>query len=79
MSFRVLDESGKPVYGMEFVDYDRFLQSGLCAYYNNINYTKGEVMYQMMLQICNFGFSTSYLRRGVCHDEESVRSDLYYR
>ena len=43
MSFRVLDESGKPVYGMEFVDYDRFLQSGLCAYYNNINYAKGEV------------------------------------
>ena len=43
MSFRVLDESGKPVYGMEFVDYDRFLQSGLCAYYTNINYAKGEV------------------------------------
>ena len=43
MSFRVLDESGKPVYGMEFVDQDRFLQSGLCAYYNNINYAKGEV------------------------------------
>ncbi len=43
MSFRVLDESGKPVYGMEFVDYDRFLQSGLCAYYNNINYAKGEI------------------------------------
>ena len=43
MSFRVLDESGRPVYGMEFVNYDRFLQSGLCAYYNNINYAKGEV------------------------------------
>ena len=43
MSFRVLDESGKPVYGMAFVDQDRFLQSGLCAYYNNINYAKGEV------------------------------------
>lgn len=43
MSFHVLDESGRPVYGMEFVNYDRFLQSGLCAYYNNINYAKGEV------------------------------------
>ncbi len=43
MSFHVMDESGRPVYGMEFVDYDRFLQSGLCAYYNNINYAKGEV------------------------------------
>ena len=43
MSFRVLDENGKPVYGMEFVYYDRFLQSGLCAYYNNINYAKGEI------------------------------------
>ena len=43
MSFRVLDEKGKPVYGMEFVDQDRYLQSGLCAYYNNINYAKGEI------------------------------------
>ena len=43
MSFHVMDESGRPVYGMEFVNYDRFLQSGLCAYYNNINYAKGEV------------------------------------
>ena len=43
MSFRVLDESGKAVYGMSFADYDRYLQSGLCAYYNNINYAKGEV------------------------------------
>ena len=43
MSFHVMDESGRPVYGMEFVDYDRYLQSGLCAYYNNINYAKGEV------------------------------------
>ena len=43
MSFCVLDESGKAVYGMSFADYDRYLQSGLCAYYNNINYAKGEV------------------------------------
>ena len=43
MSFRVLDEKGKPVYGMEFLDQDRYLQSGLCAYYNNINYAKGEI------------------------------------
>ena len=31
MSFHVMDESGRPVYGMEFVDYDRFLQSGLLS------------------------------------------------
>lgn len=43
MSFRVLDESGREVYGMGFVDHDRYLQSGLCAYYNNINYAKGEI------------------------------------
>lgn len=42
LSFRVLDENGKAVYGMEFVDYDKYLQSGLCSYYHNINYAKGE-------------------------------------
>lgn len=43
MSFRVLDESGREVYSMSFVDHDRYMQSGLCAYYNNINFAKGEV------------------------------------
>ncbi len=42
LTFRVLDEGGKPVYGMDFVDYDKYMQSGLCAYYHNLNYAKGE-------------------------------------
>jgi hypothetical protein len=28
---------------MAFVEEQHYLQSGLCAYYNNINYAKGEV------------------------------------
>lgn len=43
MSFRVLDESGREVYSMSFVNHDRYLQSGLCTYYNNINFAKGEL------------------------------------
>ena len=43
MTFRVLDQNGRAVYGMDFVDQQHFLQSGLCAYYNNFNYAKGEV------------------------------------
>ena len=43
MTFNVFDENGKAVYGMEFVDHQHYLQSGLCAYYHNINYAKGEV------------------------------------
>jgi len=42
MTFNVLDESGRTVYGIEFVDQQRYLQSGLCSYYHNINYAKGE-------------------------------------
>ena len=42
MTFNVFDEKGKAVYGMEFVDYQSYMQSGLCAYYNNINYARGE-------------------------------------
>ncbi len=43
MTFNVFDGNGKAVYGVDFVDQGHFLQSGLCAYYNNINYAKGEV------------------------------------
>ena len=43
MTFNVVDESGRAVYGMEFVNRQNYLQSGLCAYYNNINYARGEV------------------------------------
>ena len=43
MTFNVFDENGKAVYGMEFVDHQHYMQSGLCAYYHNINYAKGEV------------------------------------
>ena len=43
MTFNVFDENGKAVYGMEFVDNKHYLQSGLCAYYHNINYARGEV------------------------------------
>jgi hypothetical protein len=42
MTFNVLDGNGKAVYGMNFVNQANYLQSGLCAYYNNINYAKGE-------------------------------------
>lgn len=43
MTFQVFDASGRPVYGIDFVNQSSYLQSGLCAYYNNINYAKGEV------------------------------------
>jgi hypothetical protein len=43
MTFTVLDGNGSAVYGMNFVNQENYLQSGLCAYYNNINYAKGEV------------------------------------
>jgi hypothetical protein len=43
MTFNVFDASGRAVYGIEFVEQTHYLQSGLCAYYNNINYAKGEV------------------------------------
>ena len=43
MTFNVLDESGRTVYGIEFVDPQRYLQSGLVSYYHNINYARGEV------------------------------------
>ncbi len=40
MTFRVLDESGKEVYGLSFVDKERFLASGLCDYHTNLDYAK---------------------------------------
>ena len=43
LTFRVFDESGRALYGMEFADQASFLQSGICSYYNNINYAKGEI------------------------------------
>jgi hypothetical protein len=43
MTFNVLDESGKAVYGIEFADNQHYLRSGLCSYYHNINYARGEV------------------------------------
>lgn len=44
MEFRILNENGKVVYSVDQVPYERFLQSGLCQYYNNINYAKGQLM-----------------------------------
>jgi len=43
MTFRVFDENGRALYGMEFVSQNAFLQSGLCSYYNNINYATGDI------------------------------------
>ena len=43
MTFKVLDGSSGAVYGMSFVDQASYLQSGLCAYYDNINYARGVV------------------------------------
>jgi len=43
MTFNVFDEKGKAVYGMEFAEHQHYLQSGLCSYYHNINYARGEV------------------------------------
>ncbi len=41
MTFRVLDEGGREVYSLNFVDRERFLSSGLCDYQTNINYAQG--------------------------------------
>ena len=41
MFFRVVDENGKEVYGIDFADADRFLASGLCDYHTNLAYAKG--------------------------------------
>lgn len=43
MTFRVFDEAGRAVYGVEFANQESILQSGLCSYYNNINYAHGEL------------------------------------
>jgi hypothetical protein len=42
MTFSVFDEAGRAVYGMEFVNWQDYLQSGLCSYYHNIGYARGE-------------------------------------
>ena len=42
LSFQVYDEGGKAVYGMSFVNPKDYEQSGLCAYYSNIEYAKVE-------------------------------------
>ena len=41
LTFRVVDEKGKEVYGLAFADQERFLSSGLCDYHTNIAYAKG--------------------------------------
>ncbi len=43
MSFNVYDTKGRPVYGMNFVNQKNYLQSGICAYFNNINVARGDV------------------------------------
>ncbi|MDR1508812.1 MAG: hypothetical protein LBS53_04170 [Synergistaceae bacterium] len=43
LSFYVVDESGREVYGVNFADQKFLAQSGLCTYYNNFNYAKGEI------------------------------------
>ena len=43
MTFNVLDAKGRAVYGIEFADRQHYLQSGLCANFNNINYAKGDL------------------------------------
>ena len=43
VTFRVFDESGRAVYGIEFTNNDAFLQSGICSYFNNINFATGDV------------------------------------
>ena len=43
MTFNIIDESGRVVYGIEFTDQRSYLQSGLCSYFNNINYAKGDI------------------------------------
>ncbi len=39
--FRIVDGNGKEVYGLDFVDQERFLASGLCDYHTNIDYARG--------------------------------------
>ena len=41
MTFRIVDETGKEVYGLASVDKERFLSSGLCDYHNSLDYAKG--------------------------------------
>ena len=43
MSFNVYDQKGRAVYGMNFVNQQNYLQSGICAYFNNINVARGDV------------------------------------
>ena len=43
MTFNIIDESGRVVYGIEFTDQRSYLQSGLCSYFNNINYARGDI------------------------------------
>ena len=38
--FRILDENGKEVYGLDFVDQERFLSSGLCDYHTELGYAR---------------------------------------
>jgi hypothetical protein len=43
LSFSVVDESGREVYGINFADPKFSAQSGLAVYQNNLNYAKGEL------------------------------------
>jgi hypothetical protein len=43
LSFRVVDEGNREVYGINFADQKFYLQSGLATYYNNMEYAKGEI------------------------------------
>jgi hypothetical protein len=43
LSFSVVDESGREVYGINFADPTFAAQSGLATYYNNFEYAKGEL------------------------------------
>jgi hypothetical protein len=43
LSFSVVDEGGREVYGIRFADPKFAAQSGLATYYNNIDYAKGEI------------------------------------
>lgn len=42
MTFRVYDEKGRAVYGMEFAEQKNYLKSGLCSYFTNISYATGD-------------------------------------
>jgi hypothetical protein len=43
MTFQVFDASGRPVYDINSVSMERFITSGLCAYFNNIEIAKGDL------------------------------------